>query len=239
MEHNKESILKEHKKLVERLGYVPSSSEFQKATKISDRTLRKVFGTNSYSKLTEGNGYTPNKFLRPKSDLEQIFIQYGTLAKTINKLPSTTDWLHHKLKPSAEGIINSHKIKWIELGAKFLEYAKEKPEWLDVVSLFPLIDKTIPELKDEECYVYLMKDTRNNLHKIGISNKPDFREKTLQSEQPKIKLIALKKYINRKMALAMEQALHKIYEHKHKRGEWFNLDDEDIRELKATLDDYN
>ncbi|MCB5188558.1 GIY-YIG nuclease family protein [Methylobacillus caricis] len=61
------------------------------------------------------------------------------------------------------------------------------------------------------------------------------REKTLQSEQPKIDLIAAKKYINRKIALNMEKALHQTYSHKRKRGEWFHLDSEDISEISITL----
>lgn len=82
-----------------------------------------------------------------------------------------------------------------------------------------------------------MKDNRNNAHKIGISNDAIFREKTLQSAQPKIELIAKKKYVNRKIAGAIEKALHNVYQHKHLRGEWFRLDEEDLNELKNTLDD--
>ncbi|ARU54598.1 hypothetical protein OLMES_0495 [Oleiphilus messinensis] len=82
-----------------------------------------------------------------------------------------------------------------------------------------------------------MRDIRNNACKIGISANPVIRERTLQSEQPQIELLALKKFINRKIALAIEKALHVVYNDKRKRGEWFNLDTEDISELVATLDD--
>lgn len=39
------------------------------------------------------------------------------------------------------------------------------------------------------CYTYLMLDQKTGLHKIGISNNPNYREKTLRSEDPKIETI--------------------------------------------------
>jgi hypothetical protein len=91
------------------------------------------------------------------------------------------------------------------------------------------------EIKDE-CFVYLMIDLTNNHHKIGISNKPEWREKTLQSEKPTIELIASKKFVSRKIALSIEKALHSAYSEKRIRGEWFSLDRIDIDEIVKTLE---
>jgi hypothetical protein len=87
----------------------------------------------------------------------------------------------------------------------------------------------------EECYVYLMIDLINNFHKIGLSNKPEWREKTLQSEKPTIELLASKKFISRIIASSFEKALHDAYSAKRIRGEWFKLDTKDINEIKITL----
>jgi len=85
-------------------------------------------------------------------------------------------------------------------------------------------ESDINKIENEEiCYVYLMVDTVNNFHKIGISNKPEYREKTLQSEKPSIELIIAKEYPIRKLAEAFEKALHNTYAKKRLRGEWFNL----------------
>ncbi|RLD72314.1 MAG: hypothetical protein DRJ02_09465 [Bacteroidetes bacterium] len=92
---------------------------------------------------------------------------------------------------------------------------------------------TNPE--SEECYVYLMIDLTNNYHKIGISNKPEYREKTLQSEKPTIEMLCNKRFPNRKIANSFEQALHQSYADKRIRGEWFNLTDKEVQELKETL----
>ncbi|MBR5729459.1 MAG: GIY-YIG nuclease family protein [Prevotella sp.] len=90
-------------------------------------------------------------------------------------------------------------------------------------------------LANEPCYVYLMYDTSNGYYKIGISNQPEYRERTLQSEKPTIEKICAKPYPNRTIASAIESALHKAYEIKRIRGEWFALDASDVNAIIATL----
>lgn len=67
---------------------------------------------------------------------------------------------------------------------------------------------------------YLMKDG-NGFYKIGKSKNPIARESTLQSENPTITLIAV-------CSEDIEKHLHEQYSEKRKRGEWFNLTEEDI-----------
>jgi hypothetical protein len=88
---------------------------------------------------------------------------------------------------------------------------------------------------NDRCYVYLMIDTTNGYHKIGISNKPGYREKTLQSEKPSIELICHKHFPSRKISESIEKALHETFKDKRIRGEWFNLSGSDIDEIKETL----
>jgi len=103
----------------------------------------------------------------------------------------------------------------------------------------PLTDKletpANSTLDNEECFVYLMIDLTNNFYKIGISSKPEYREKTLQSEKPTIEMLCKKRFPNRKIANSIEQALHQAYAEKRIRGEWFDLTDKEIQELKETL----
>ena len=97
------------------------------------------------------------------------------------------------------------------------------------------INELDDELIDTSCFVYLMKDESNGYHKIGISNKPEYRERTLQSEKPTIVLLCAKKFPSRVIAEAIEAALHKAYGNKRLRGEWFELDDKDVFDIKTTL----
>lgn len=92
------------------------------------------------------------------------------------------------------------------------------------------------DFENTTCYVYLMIDTTNNFHKIGISNSPEYREKTLQSEKPTIELIVAKEYLNRNTALNVEKNLHKIYKKNRIRGEWFKLSENDIRNIKEKME---
>lgn len=88
---------------------------------------------------------------------------------------------------------------------------------------------------NKSCYVYLMRDDANGYYKIGISNTPQYRERTLQSEKPTISLIVAKEFPIRSIAEAFEFALHKTYENKRLRGEWFDLSPEDAEVLKQAL----
>lgn len=85
------------------------------------------------------------------------------------------------------------------------------------------------------CFVYLMQDISNGYYKIGISNNPEYRERTLQSEKPTIEMVASKKFPIRKIAESIEKALHDTYSEKRLRGEWFILDTNDIEHIKETL----
>ena len=95
--------------------------------------------------------------------------------------------------------------------------------------------KITPRDSNETCYVYLMVDKTNYYHKIGISNSPKYREKTLQSEKPTIELVCSKSFINRQMSLSIEQSLHNNYKSKRVRGEWFSLSDQDVEDVKKIL----
>ena len=92
------------------------------------------------------------------------------------------------------------------------------------------------DVKLDPCFVYLMCDSKNGYHKIGISKTPEYRERTLQSEKPTIELVCAKEYPSRKIAEAIESALHKVYERERIRGEWFNLSKTDVMMIQKTLE---
>lgn len=103
----------------------------------------------------------------------------------------------------------------------------------------PEIDKksilTDNKKNDESCSVYIMLDKNTKYYKIGISNNPKYREKTLQSEKPTIDLIISKEFPKRELALAIEKALHNTYASSHIRGEWYALSEQQLEDIKASL----
>jgi hypothetical protein len=127
---------------------------------------------------------------------------------------------------------------------RFLEEAAEHVNWVPVRAETTSIDnssqmQSTPEASFEEsadyCYVYLMNDTTTGYYKIGMSNNPEYRESTLQSEKPTIVKVCHKKYPSRRVARGIEAALHRIFDGKRIRGEWFRLNERDIWEIKQTL----
>jgi len=78
--------------------------------------------------------------------------------------------------------------------------------------------------------VYLLLDSKNSLIKIGQSIHPSLREKTLQGINPKWNLIAA--WI---APVSEEKRLHKLFKNKHVRGEWFNLNFNDLEKIKDEM----
>lgn len=88
---------------------------------------------------------------------------------------------------------------------------------------------------NDSCHVYIMRNNRNGYSKIGISNKPEYREKTLQSEEPDVILLASKELPSRKLARAIEKALHETYSIRRVRGEWFDLNEKEMSDIMSSL----
>ena len=79
-------------------------------------------------------------------------------------------------------------------------------------------------------YVYLMVNTDTSLIKIGKSNNPRYRERTLHSQEPGIHLIALWC-----CGQEVEKQLHDKFSAKRIRGEWFRLSIKDLTELEKFM----
>ncbi len=71
--------------------------------------------------------------------------------------------------------------------------------------------------------VYVMIDHNTGFYKIGRSVSPKIRERTLQSEKPTIEML-----FNFNKKKESETYLHKKYNKKRIRGEWFNLTKKDL-----------
>lgn len=79
-------------------------------------------------------------------------------------------------------------------------------------------------------YVYLMVNVDTSLIKIGFSNNPYYRERTLHSQEPDIHLIACWE-----SNMDKERELHKKFEKKRIRGEWFRLNLKDLHEIEKFM----
>lgn len=78
-----------------------------------------------------------------------------------------------------------------------------------------------PHKSAKSGYVYIMKDSTHNFLKIGFSNNPVYRESTLQGERPTITLVG-----KWKGTMNDEQTCHRILAKYRKRGEWFDISEQ-------------
>jgi hypothetical protein len=74
--------------------------------------------------------------------------------------------------------------------------------------------------------IYLMKNMSNGYYKIGSSRRPPIRERTLQAQEPDVRLLATVEADS-----VFERKLHRRYTAKRLRGEWFALELGDLYEL--------
>jgi hypothetical protein len=183
-----------------------------------------------------GLKYSEVKFKLDKND----FNSFRDLTFEGWKIKQTQEQIIHFSNHINTAYLNSTNLQIVinNLFKDFLEFGNKNIQNFE--SLFNC-NNQIEELKktnsnqNEECYVYLMIDKINKYHKIGLSNSPKFREKTLQSEKPTIEIVLSKKYTNRRIASMIEKSFHQLYSNKRIRGEWFKLDEEELNEIIHTL----
>ncbi len=83
--------------------------------------------------------------------------------------------------------------------------------------------------------VYLMKNLRNSYMKIGFTTKhPQYREATLQSQEPEIELVKFWE-----ATIDDERQLHSMFDKKRLRGEWFELNSNDIKKIEHYFQNEN
>ncbi|SKC12377.1 T5orf172 domain-containing protein [Soonwooa buanensis] len=127
-------------------------------------------------------------------------------------------------------------IKYNGKGVVFIPVISTSPENVDNHNFIPINTTKIRNLKEGEHFVYLMYNQLNKYYKIGkTKNKSTltFREKTLQAEDPNV--LTFEVWIVKEN---YEKKLHKQFENKRLRGEWFNLDYSDLKILKKTMEKF-
>lgn len=93
---------------------------------------------------------------------------------------------------------------------------------------------TYDDFEIEDGYIYVIKVL--GYCKIGKTKNPEnrFGEYTMLMKEPKVVLLDYVSDYHR-----LELDLHKAYEHKRARGEWFKLSEKDIEDIKFMLDCYH
>lgn len=132
-------------------------------------------------------------------------------------------------------VITPFETKIVKTEKEFVDFLEQTKREFQVPDDVRHLEKVFKgDDKKEDGYVYLMIDHNTKLYKIGWSKQPKVREKTLQSEQPKIEL--LKSFRTNKSS---ETELHRYFKDKRIRGEWFNLTPSDLNLIDVYFQDKN
>lgn len=148
-----------------------------------------------------------------------------TMAQKIN-WPISTSIPINQTKACAYAEYEGAQSEWIG--------SKKYDEYLSLLS----DNKHTKKAKSDQCNytpgnVYLMMNEVNQRVKIGrTKNKPQYRERTLQSQEPEITLLYHKKA---KCMVGTEKHLHKKFKNKRYRGEWFDLSTVEIEDAKSLI----
>lgn len=133
---NKEHFINQYKKLREaNKGKKPLKSEFIKHCNVSEYQLSKAFGQDSYTKLQQACGDSPNKLKMERTSLEKILNQYGELVRRKNDLPVSADWLEANYIPQPDNLRKIHNVKWSEMPTFFIANCKDQIQWKDVIEI--------------------------------------------------------------------------------------------------------
>lgn len=79
-------------------------------------------------------------------------------------------------------------------------------------------------------FIYLVLDENSGYIKIGRAREPSVRERTLQSEKPRVKM-----FFVAPADADLERELHQKYARFQRRGEWFQLSVEQVEEVKQRI----
>lgn len=99
--------------------------------------------------------------------------------------------------------------------------------------IFDKNEESIDMNNDRIKKVYLILDPTNNLIKIGQSFYPNLREKTLQGINPTWDIITA--WV---APISEEKRLHNIFKNKNIRGEWFDLNFNDLLDIKNEMKEF-
>jgi hypothetical protein len=80
-------------------------------------------------------------------------------------------------------------------------------------------------------YLYAIQDSSTGYVKLGYSNDPDARVKSLQTGNSQILQLIYKAKVIPNRARVLEQKLHHEFKHLQIRGEWFSMSQDQARQL--------
>ena len=130
---SKDEILNAIRRTASELGKCPSRPVFVRHTSISEYQVLKHFP--SWNSAVKAAGLEPDT-TNVKIDNDKLLEDWGELVRQLRQIPTRVQYRRHG--SYSPGVFEKHFGPWSRLPDKFRQFAKEKPEWSDVIALLPV-----------------------------------------------------------------------------------------------------
>ncbi|MBX3388056.1 MAG: GIY-YIG nuclease family protein [Phycisphaeraceae bacterium] len=214
-------------------GRAPSREEFTKTTKIGIAKWKGVLWRSWGDALIEA-GFKPDA--RRKSDAEMLE-EYGKLALELCRVPTSPDLRLAGKQGKKVSNWNTLRARFggrRGLNASLVEYWKGREE-SQLIRGYCGKKRTRQTRRGEEPlvpgWVYLMES--GGIYKIGRAVNVEHRHKEVETMTPH-DLVILHR-IKTDDSVGIEAYWHKRFESKWVKGEWFSLNDEDVKVMRERV----
>lgn len=126
-------ILDAIRKVAKDLGCSPSKSQFKAKSGLSEYEILHHFP--SWREAVRAAGLTPDS-TNVRLDDESLLKDWGELVRRTRRIP--TRHQYRREGNYSPGVFEKHFGPWSAIPAKFLDFARNKSEWADVVPLLPV-----------------------------------------------------------------------------------------------------
>ena len=145
---NKEELLDVYRTLRKDLGKIPTVREFLKVSRVSKPEVTRKFRT--YNEMVRAAGDTPNftPICKIYTD-EEYLNSYGSYIRRFKELPNQNTWMFHGINPVPRSYRKRFRLLWRDMPRLFHSYAKDLPEWKDVIGILEendLLPGSSPEI---------------------------------------------------------------------------------------------
>jgi hypothetical protein len=140
-EITKEYCIQEMRRLADSKGRPPLREEFIEETNISDHYITKLF--LGFGNLMTQSGFEPRLTVRdiPLISIEQMWQSYSDMLRKLKHSPSRAEWIFNNFQPATNTFRYKFNCKFSEIPTRFKEFAKNKPEYADVLVYLPKFDE--------------------------------------------------------------------------------------------------
>ena len=135
-------ILDAIRKVAKDLGRSPSRSQFKARSGLSEYQILEHFP--SWREAVRAAGLTPDS-TNVRLEDESLLKDWGELVRSSRRIPTRNQY--RREGNYSPGVFERHFGPWSAIPAKFRDFARNKPEWADVVPLLPMpIQQSAPAI---------------------------------------------------------------------------------------------